>query len=160
MANRWRHVGLHASELSVTLVPETKSVLSMLETSRSISCRRFRRPCGVRDLRLRSIIQNLVGSLGGPEHLPGGSENDSPIESERPVFQIINVKSHPVAHVFRPPGFAAETFHLGEAGDAGFDETAEPVAVGDAPKFAVVLDHVRTGSDDAHVAFEDIPELR
>ena len=103
--------------------------------------------------------EELVSGFRRPEHLPRGSENDPPVETERPVLQIINVESHPIAHVLGLSGFTTETFHLSEAGDAGFDEAAEPVGFGDTPEFAIMLDHVRTGSDDTHFAPENVDEL-
>ena len=78
---------------------------------------------------MRTGSRNSIGGFRRPEHLPSGSENDPPVQAERPVFQIIHVESHAIDHVFRFPCLAAKALNLRKAGDAGLDETADPVGV-------------------------------
>jgi len=76
-----------------------------------------------------------------------------------PVFQILDVAGNAVLDVGVIPCFATETAHLGEAGDAGFDECADVIVLHEPRKLIVVLNQVRARANDAHVAAQNIPKL-
>ena len=77
-----------------------------------------------------------------------------------PVFQILDVARNAVLDVGVIPCFTTEPAHLGEAGDAGFDECADVIVLHESRKLVIVLDQVRARPNDAHIAAQNIPKLR
>ena len=56
--------------------------------------------------------------------MPGGAHDDDPIEQQRPILEVVEIRVDAVDEVLIAPRFAAQAAHLGEAGDARFDEAA------------------------------------
>ena len=73
------------------------------------------------------------------------------IKAKRPVFNIKHIKFHPMTEA----QFASSS-NLPETGDARFDAKAlhMPVII-----FFDFFRYWRAWSDEAHIAFQDIPEL-
>ena len=94
------------------------------------------------------------------EERQGGLEDNLDIEPERPVLDIPNVFLYAFLHLPQFLGLTTATIHLGIAGDAGTTEMAHHVLVDDVAVLFGVGKHMRTGTDDAHVAFQHVEELR
>lgn len=93
--------------------------------------------------------------LIGVGALEEGHEHDLEVEEEAAVFHVPEV----VFDAFGEVGIAAEAVDLGPAGHAGFG-VVTGVVVGDV--VFEVLDEFGAfgaGADEAHFAFEDVPEL-
>ncbi len=116
---------------------------------------RFRKPASLLALS-RRLIRLLVAKQG----ISHGHVHDADVEPEAPVFNVPDVFLDAVFHLPQVFGFAACAGYLGPAGDAGLDEVAHHVFIDQRGVFFGVAYHVRTGADDAHVAQEDVDELR
>lgn len=101
----------------------------------------------------------LVGRTWRHDELREGAQDNSALEREMPVFQILDVARDAVLDVGIISRFTTEPAHLGEAGDAGFDESADMIVLHESRKLFVVLDQVRARADDAHIAAQNIPKL-
>ncbi len=94
----------------------------------------------------------LIGVLTPRE----GEQHDIRVEKQRPALYVVEVE----ADAFRQVGVAAPAVDGGPTGHAGFHGVAD-VVVGDA--VLEVFDEfgaLGTRTDQAHVAFEHVPELR
>jgi len=89
-----------------------------------------------------------------------GAQNNRAFQRQVPVLEIFDIARDPVLNVDLVAGFATVTADLGEAGDARFHKGADIVVRHELRKLVIVLDQVRAGSNNAHVAQEDVPELR
>ena len=89
-----------------------------------------------------------------------GAQDDAALEGEIPIFQVLDVAGDAVLDVGAVAGFAAEAADLSEAGDAGFDESADVIVGHELRELVVVLDEMRARTDSAHVAEEHVPKLR
>ena len=102
----------------------------------------------------------LICFLVWYEKCDDGEEDDSDVEPERPVLDIPDVLLYALLHFPQLFRLAAAAAHLSPSGDAGEAEMSYHVFVDDFSILLGVCQHVRSGSYDAHVAFEDIEELR
>src|SRR4029077_7840813 len=93
------------------------------------------------------------GSVRAPAAQHGGdrSQEDPHVETERPVVDVLHVALDPVFELRFPAD------HLPEAGDAGLDAEATPVGARLDP--ADVAQRQGPGTDQAHVAADDVEEL-
>ena len=88
------------------------------------------------------------------------AQNDSTLERKVPVFEVLDVASDAIFDVRTISCFTTKSSHLGQAGDAGFDEGADVIIGHQLRKLLVMFDQMRPWADYAHVAAEDVPELR
>src|SRR5437667_2337954 len=102
----------------------------------------------------------LVGRARRDDELGERAQDNSALEREMPVLQILDVACNTVLDVGIVSRFSAEATHLGEAGNAGFDECADVIVLHESRELVVMLDQMRARADDAHVAAQHIPELR
>lgn len=105
--------------------------------------------------------QTELNELSRPkpgQYNPHRAEHDRQVEPDGQVFDVVEVVFEFFHGVFDAGGVAL--LDLGPAGDAGFDSVA-PLIKGDlALKLLYKLDLFGTGTDDAHVALQNIPQLR
>ena len=97
------------------------------------------------------LIWQLIGSVPR-EHVGNGAQQDSAIECERPVVDVLHVQLHPGFEIERVA--AADGPQAGEAGTH-----AQPAAL---PPL-VLFHFVRNGRARAHqrhVALQHVPQLR
>ena len=95
-----------------------------------------------------------------PEHVRDGLEDDKDVEPEAPVFDVPDVALDAALHLVEGLGLAAEAGDLAPAGDAGLDVVADHVLVDELGIFLGVLEHVGAGADNAHLAEQNVDELR
>lgn len=76
------------------------------------------------------------------------------------MLDVPDVAPDTAFHVLQLLGLAAVAGNLAPAGDAGFHEVTDHVFVDQFGVFFRMLQHVRTGTDDAHVAQQYVDELR
>ena len=93
------------------------------------------------------------------DDLQNGVGDDANVHHQRPVPEVEMVVAHAMTNLERGVGFSATTANLGEAGDARFGKVAHGIVVNDLGKAEVVIDEMRTRSDDAHVTEEDVQKL-
>ena len=87
-------------------------------------------------------------------------ENDSALEREIPVFQVLDVASDAILDVRTISCFTTKSSHLSQTGDSRLNERADVIIGHQLGKLLVMFDQMRPWTDDAHVAPEDVPELR
>ena len=68
------------------------------------------------------------------------AQDDSALEGEVPVFEILDVAGDAVLDIGVVARFAAEPAHLGQAGDAWFHKSADVIVRHQLRKLVVVLD--------------------
>ncbi len=93
----------------------------------------------------------LVGVLSGEE----GAGEDFEVEGEGPVFEIPEVEFDAFGEV----GLAAVAVDLGPAGEAGFVDVSPHVAADVVFELFDEEGAFGARADEAHFAFEDVPEL-
>ena len=86
-------------------------------------------------------------------------ENDSALEREIPVFQVLDVASDTILDVRTISCFPTKSSHLSQTGDSGFNERPDVIIGHQLGKLLVMFDQMRPWTDDAHVTPEDVPEL-
>src|SRR5438445_9724925 len=74
----------------------------------------------------------LVGRARRDDELGERAQDNSALEREMPVLQILDVACNTVLDVGIVSRFSAETAHLGEAGDAGLDECGDVIVLDEA----------------------------
>lgn len=95
----------------------------------------------------------------GDEDAEDGLEDDDNIKPDGPVLDVPDIFLHPLLHLIGGLGLSTTTTDLRPTGDAGTNVMAYHVF---ANQMAIIFgmgEHVRTGTDDTHVATEDIDEL-
>ena len=75
------------------------------------------------------------------------------------MFDVPDVVFDAAFHHPEFVGLASVAVDLGPAGDAGFDVVAGHVAIDELGVLFGVGEHVGAGTDDGHVADEDVDEL-
>lgn len=93
----------------------------------------------------------LVGVFGREQ----GEEHDAKIEKQTPVLDVIEI----IGQSINQRGVASESVDGGPAGDAGFDRGAEVVMADGVFEVFDIFGSFRAGSDQAHLADQDVPEL-
>ena len=88
------------------------------------------------------------------------AQDDSALEGEIPIFEVLDVAGDAVFDIGAIPGFASISSNLGQAGDSGLHKGADVIIRHQLRKLFVMFDQVRPRADDAHVAPEHVPELR
>ena len=88
------------------------------------------------------------------------AQNDSALERKVPVFEVLDVASDTILDVRAISCFTTKSSHLSQTGDPGFDERADVVIGHQLRELVVMFDQMRPWADYAHVAAEDVPELR
>jgi len=111
-------------------------------------------------VRLGQAHRFSPSGIGREEYLPCGAQDDAEVKHGRPVLQVTHVGLEAMGNGIDGAGFATEAADLGEAGDAGFYEGANVEAGHDLGELDIVLNEVRTRPDDAHLAAQDVDELR
>ena len=81
------------------------------------------------------------------------------VEGEAPMLDVPDVFLHATFHLPQFRSLSTEPCNLCVSRDAGFCEVAYHVASDELAILFRVLEHVRTWTDDAHVAQPDIYEL-
>lgn len=76
------------------------------------------------------------------------------------MLNIPDVTAHPLFHLPQLLGLPAESRHLCQSCDSWTTEMSDHVFTDERRIHICVIEHVRTWSDYAHVAFEHIEELR
>ena len=89
-----------------------------------------------------------------------GPQDDPALEREIPIFEILDVARDPVLDIGTVARFAAKSAHLGQAGNARFHKCADMIIPQELRELLIVFDQVRSRADDAHVAAQNVPELR
>src|SRR5450432_2614710 len=102
--------------------------------------------------RLKIQASWLVSAARWDDDLCAGAQDNSAFQREVPILQVFNIASEALFDVGTALSLAAETTHLREPGDTGFDECAHVVVGHELREFIVVLDEMRARSDDAHLA--------
>src|SRR5688572_22477219 len=82
------------------------------------------------------------------------------IKAERPILHIFHIRPHASLDFFIRVRGAAESPHLCQTGDPGFYVGPDVIIAQDAHEFFVLLRPMRARTDQAHLAFEDVDELR
>src|SRR5688572_12556986 len=85
-----------------------------------------------------------------------GQPHDLDVERHRPVLDVVEV----VLDALLERGVAAPAVHLRPAGDAGLHLVAQHVLRDAVLELLDEERPLRAGTDDRHVALEDVPELR
>ena len=75
------------------------------------------------------------------------------------VLKIINIRFHPVARILFRNNFPAKSAHLRPARDAGVNKAADAVVAHDFDEHVVVLQHMGSRPDHAHISEEYVDEL-
>src|SRR5947208_2546653 len=154
--------------------PESHPGLAAPAVSTHVCFERWlsRRPRRIRLLRQHGLVrtsdprenarpaQRSVGAARRPEQVRKRAQNDCALERQVPVLEIFDVAGDAVLDVGVVARFAAESAHLGEAGDAWFHERADVIVGQELRELLIVFDQMRTRTDDAHVAPEYVPKLR
>lgn len=101
------------------------------------------------------IAKDMISLCGSRSLQNGGNglRQDFEVEPERPVIDVFHVEFHPFFE-----GNGAAAVDLPQAGDARAD--AEAVAVPVLIESLVIAHGKRPGADQAHVALQDVEELR
>src|SRR3954469_18965049 len=86
------------------------------------------------------------------EDREGRLEEDGDVEPDRPVLDVVEVEPHEIVE-----GEVRAARDLPEAGDPRQHEVALPVPV---VQPLIVADRERARADEAHLAAEDVQELR
>ena len=107
-----------------------------------------------------AVLRGSIGGLRRKHHLAECPKNDPAIHDESPVLQIINVALNALSDVIGCPGFPAKAAHLSEARDPWFDVGPDVIVGQRLSKAFVVVPQVRSWPYHAHVAQQDVDELR
>jgi hypothetical protein len=92
-----------------------------------------------------------------------GQEDDLDVAPDRPMLEILQISLEPVAQIVLVQRRTAIAANLRKAGQAGLGRMAMPVSLVDFPEQLVGRARakcVRARADDAHVALEDVQQLR
>ena len=90
-------------------------------------------------------------------------EKNVAVEPEGRAIDIFHVQAHALAHQFRGVNWAARAIDLGPAGDPGLDAVAVRIVTDNILhrlRFAGHSDGMRPGTNNGHLAFQNIPQLR
>ncbi|KAG0773304.1 hypothetical protein G6F22_014986 [Rhizopus arrhizus] len=90
----------------------------------------------------------------------GRAGDDQQVHPERPVLDVVDVVLDAVAHLAQRVRLPPEPVDLGPARNARLDPVAHHVALHQVLVHFVVLQRVRAGPDDGHVAHQHVQELR
>src|SRR5437868_10359206 len=132
-------------------------VLDATARSLPFTCREVRRS----NLRSRKSIRSVRITV--EQNGARSGEQDPNVEPEGPMVDIIFVELDTALRALDRTDFAAQTFHLGIAGDPGLHSMAAGIA---AHRFVVetVADHhlrpVGPGANERHAALEHVEQLR
>ena len=88
------------------------------------------------------------------------AQDDSALEGEVPIFEVLDVAGDAVFDIGTIPGFAPISSNLGQTGDSGLHKGTDVVIRHQLRKLFIMFDQVRPRADDAHVTPEHVPELR
>lgn len=100
------------------------------------------------------------GSEAEGEHAPEGEGEDADVEPQGEIVDIFKVGFHAVGHVFNLGCGASESADLSISCKAGTHLVTTHVIWNPFRIIACVFEHVGPGSDERHVALEDIEQLR
>ena len=92
-----------------------------------------------------------------------GQNHDAQIKPDGPVLDVRQVTRDPVFDLVQGFRFTAPSVHLSPAGDARFDAMAESIPGNNISKQLVLrlgVGRMGTRSNQRHVAFEDVQQLR
>ena len=114
-------------------------------------------PCPISGKLSNFVIRHFRSSsllrAEAEEDYGDGAEEDFRVEPKGPVIDVFEVERDPAVEA-RDVAAPAD---LPEAGDAGLH--GEAAALGGCLEFFHLVDWQRTGADEAHVAFEHVPNL-
>ena len=96
--------------------------------------------------------------IGVPAHkaTPQGHENDSEVEGEAPVLQVVKV----VPNAPLDGCVTAKAVHLGPAGDSNVQMVPRLVGGDFSSELPDEMGSLRPRPNDAHLSLQDIEELR
>src|SRR5690349_1236857 len=100
-----------------------------------------------------------VGILVTTKHKGDRAANDDEIEQERPVLDVVEVVLDTALHRFRSLRRTAPTVHLRPTRNARLYKMSYHVLRDHIAIVLGVLEHVRSRTDDGHIATENIPKL-
>ena len=89
-----------------------------------------------------------------------GFEYDQTIEAEGPVFEIMNVSLYTPLDVGLGMNFSSKPINLRPPSDPRPDEFSNKIFSHHPHEHFFVLGQMRPRTDDAHVAFQHVDELR
>src|SRR5262249_54205317 len=95
-------------------------------------------------------------SVAARQDVPQRQREDSQVEPERPVVDVVEIVLYPLLEVAVP----AQVIHLRPARDAGPDEVLLHVARDALPELADELGSFGAGADERHLTPEDVEQLR
>ena len=110
-------------------------------------------------MKLDSLNEASVCIFFTCENIRHRFHDDADVKQQRPVLYVFYVLLHAIFHLTQFLCLTTESRHLGKAGDARFCQVANHVAVDDVGIFLCVLQHVRTGTHNRHVAQQHVDEL-
>lgn len=103
--------------------------------------------------------RSLVGFGGGLEQVQDSLYSQPDIQPETPVLHVKQIKARSAADVLGPLDFPPVTLDLCQSGDARLHIAPAAVEFVEFLEFALVLNHVRPGTDDAHLSAQHVEKL-
>src|SRR3954453_20410131 len=101
-----------------------------------------------------------VRAGGREEELRECPQDNVALERKIPVLEVFDVTGNSILDIRGIARFAAKATDLRKAGDSRLNECTNVIVFHELGKLLVVLDQVRPWTDDAHIPFEHVPELR
>ena len=105
-------------------------------------------------------IYSLIGYFVARNHLGYSLEHDTNIEPKVPMLYIPNIGLYPTGHFRELFRFSPKAVDLSPTGNTGLDKMTHLVTVDETSILFIVLEHVRTRTDQTHIALEYIDKLR
>src|SRR5664279_5578281 len=114
--------------------------------------RRWQRPAPKADESVAAERRRRSMRVAAGQDVPKGPAEDAQVEHQRPVVDVVEVIFYTAGEV----AVAAQVVDLGPAGDAGLDQVFLHVARDLAPELLDEFRTLGTGSDQRHVALQDV----
>ncbi len=94
------------------------------------------------------------------DNLKARSHKDIAIETQRPIVDIPKIVRNPLGHLFKATRFAPQSINLRPTGYSGLDVIAKYIFCDQPVIFIVMRKRMRSRSNQRHITFEDVEELR